>query len=198
MVQKMPRKLAEAVARYGFGMVEMFHESFYGQGIYFTSSLDYSDLYTDSSPDLVYLVSMVAPGNTYPVTEIPGSTTFLERKGNVPGYQSHYTLVNGQGKAAGLVIDPSEFGNEVDDELVIFDPSFALPLFIVEAKKEATTQPVTPFCPRAEWCLSFQAIDSGLLFSFLFVSLFKRKKERETRKMLMKKPEKTKRKRIKK
>ena len=74
------------------------------QGIYFTSTFEYANRYAGISNGMkVFMISLVVPGNPYPVTEIPFTEDetgkILEYnpdgfygKACQPGYQSHFTL----------------------------------------------------------------------------------------------------------
>ena len=74
------------------------------QGIYFTSTFEYANRYAGISNGMkVFMISLVIPGNLYPVTEYPFKENetgkILEYnpdgfygKACQPGYQSHFTL----------------------------------------------------------------------------------------------------------
>ena len=74
------------------------------QGIYFTSTFEYANRYAGISNGMkVFMISLVIPGNPYPVTEKPFTEDetgkILEYnpdgfygKACQPGYQSHFTL----------------------------------------------------------------------------------------------------------
>jgi len=88
------------IAENGFGTVATRDLGYFGKGIYFTSDFDYASNYTKPTAegDSLFLVSLVIPGNPYPITEPP----FLSHNRDNPtgfygktcqsGYQSHYTL----------------------------------------------------------------------------------------------------------
>ena len=87
-------KIAEA----GFGNAVLRNEGWFGNGIYFTRSLDYSWLYSSDSPQGRHVVlAMVVPGNSLPITEHPFQTKQSTNKAGYygaaceAGYQSHYT-----------------------------------------------------------------------------------------------------------
>lgn len=148
VVQRLPEKLAWLVARHGFGVLPIVEQARYGRGLYFTTSLEYLDALTTSQPtttatpstsaanqgqeqedeEFVYLLSLVVPGNAFPVLTEKGDS--LVGRSAHSGYQSHYTV-------ASITIEGNK---EVEgSELVIFDASQVLPLFIWEIKK--TTPP---------------------------------------------------------
>ena len=140
MVQGTSENSGHRIAKNGFGTVSSLDPGWYGQGIYFTSKMSYAGNYAARSKDgIVFLISLVIPGNSFPITEPPlakktsGSRInpngFLGRPCQ-PGYQSHYTVVD---------VDRASFGKPVKDsptelsgdELVVFEPSHTLPLFLV-------------------------------------------------------------------
>ena len=135
VVQKMPEKLAWLIARHGFGIMPFVERGDYGRGLYFTTSLEYLEsctegLGTSEGEGYVYLMSLVLPGNAFPVVEKPDSTNLLSLAGSPcrPGYQSHYAI--------------GEKGGFKGGELVVFDPAQALPFFIWN------TLPSSPIVPR--------------------------------------------------
>lgn len=78
------------IARGGFGIVASVDSGYYGQGIYFTSKVKYAIGYTLEHPNPVLIISMVNPGNAFPVTEHPKRPGSLEGAKCKLGYQSHY------------------------------------------------------------------------------------------------------------
>ena len=127
------------ICQQGFGVVGTLDDGFYGAGVYFTSKLGYADKYAKSGSDgsKPFIVSMVIPGNSFPVVEHPfaadGSSanpSGFKGKGCRGGYQSHFTLVDGRDINTAFPlrghIDPATAA----DELVTFDSSQALPLFV--------------------------------------------------------------------
>jgi len=91
------------ISENGFAIINQVDEGFYGKGIYFTNSVQYADGYAKYTSKgggrKAFLLSLVIPGNPYPVTEIPYFSTpkspnpegFLGKPVK-NGYQSHYTL----------------------------------------------------------------------------------------------------------
>ena len=122
MLQKMPKSLALQVAQHGFGVLPMAAAGVFGNGLYFTNSLAYLNSATPGEDNQVFLMSLVLPGNSFPLSELTLGA------GCRPGYQSHFVTVEGSktGESAG--------------ELVIFDPPQALPLFIWTTRGTAQTQ----------------------------------------------------------
>jgi len=180
MVQKMPIKLAHAVIKYGFGVLPVSEKGLFGQGIYFTDSLDYLDILNPGEGEKTcYLVSMVAPGNPYPVVEkLRGSPCRS-------GYQSHLTLVYRNPENFGTFIDldnPDLADKPIASEMVLFDSSNALPLFILEdggSSSQAQVSP-QPKTKRNEWLLAHPNPSFG---NFL-LTLVKGGEERENQKWL--------------
>jgi len=86
------------------------------------------------------LISLVIPGNVLPITtppyihhRTPNPDGFLAKPCKL-GYQSHFTVVNQRGVDKGTPITGSPTPN-TPDELVVFEASQALPLFILYSKK---------------------------------------------------------------
>jgi len=145
-------------------------ESYHGQGIYFSNSFEYTDLYASDLEDSYYLISMVAPGNAYPVAEQPETENSLQGMGCLPGYQSHIVLVDSSPERLGRVIDPREKGKFA--ELVIFDPSSALPLFLLKGKKDSGQSILPLNSHRPEWKLELPNPSLGILLLLLLPLLF--------------------------
>jgi len=167
MVQKMPSSLAGPITKFGFGVVPGSSTNFYGQGIYFTNSLPYCDrYYSDPMEKNVFLVSLVAPGNPFPVSEQPLSPQNLRGKSCFPGYQSHFTVVSQDPKTFGLIVDSEELISKGAAELIISDPSAALPFFILSTqKKTKDSQSLISMSKRKEWCHPSIPKTIGLFFS---------------------------------
>ena len=127
----------------GFGVVGTTDDGFYGAGVYFTSKLGYADKYAKSGTDgsKPFIVSMVIPGNSFPVVEHPfaadGSSanpSGFKGKGCRGGYQSHFTLVDGRDINTTFPLRGPIDAATAADELVTFDSSQALPLFVFYTK----------------------------------------------------------------
>jgi len=91
------------ICQQGFGVVGTTDDGYYGAGVYFTSKLGYADKYAKSGADgsKPFIVSMVIPGNSFPVVEHPfaadGSSanpSGFKGKRRRGGYQSHLTYVD--------------------------------------------------------------------------------------------------------
>lgn len=154
MVQKLPEKLAWLIAQHGFGFLPQ-TEGYMGRGYYFTNSIKHLNQSSPADKDdqkYVYLMSLVAPGNPFPVVEVSGLTPLTGRTCR-PGYQSHYAVIQGQ-------------GNLKAGELAIFDPGLALPLFMWGASEPANSELVRT--SRPELSLS---LDSSWKCEFFLISL---------------------------
>jgi len=140
LIQGTSEEAAWQICQQGFGVTATTDDGFYGRGVYFTSKLDYASRYAKISSKeqncQVFLLSMVIPGNTFPVTEHPWDSEMKKSgyHGHAcrPGYQAHFTLVDNSGiqNAYPMKVDPPFSYEKVADELVIFDTSQALPLFV--------------------------------------------------------------------
>ena len=127
------------IAQLGFANARTKDDGFFGAGVYFTSKLSYAAQYSekDKGKEKFFILSMVIPGNVFPVTENPhngdGKKNRLGYMG-CPcrvGYQSHYTHVST--KTCFPVKD--DFSKSaVADELVVFESAQALPLFVFSVK----------------------------------------------------------------
>ena len=108
-IQGTTEDAAWKVAENGFGTVATRDQGYFGKGMYFTSDFDYAANYARATPegDALFMVSLVIPGNSYPVTEapfLPNAPSKDQRVENPrgfygktcqSGYQSHYTLSKG-------------------------------------------------------------------------------------------------------
>ena len=126
------------ICQQGFGVVGTTDDGFYGAGVYFTSKLGYADKYAKSDTDGMkpIIISMVIPGNTFPVVEHPFATNGsaspggFKGKGCRAGYQSHFTLVDGRDTNTAFPIQGVIDHVAAADELVTFDSPQALPMFV--------------------------------------------------------------------
>jgi len=124
----------------GFGTSGTTDAGYYGSGTYFTSKFDYADKYTKEEDGIKwFLVSLVIPGNSFPVVEDPylpdGSVNEGGYLGKAcrTGYQSHLAIVDGS-QANALSLKGETSISTVADELVIFNGSQVLPLFAFTVK----------------------------------------------------------------
>ena len=87
-----------------------------------------------------FLVSVVIPGNAFPVVEHPfaadgsANPSGSKGKGCRGGYQSHFTLVDGRDINSAFPVRGSIDPATAADELVTFDTSQALPIFVFYTK----------------------------------------------------------------
>jgi len=127
------------ICQQGFGVVGTTDDGYYGAGVYFTSKLRYASQYARAGADgnKSFIVSMVIPGNSFPVVEHPfaaaGSSanpSGFKAKACRGGYQSHFTLVDGMDINDAFPLTEDIDPDTVADELITFDTSQALPLFV--------------------------------------------------------------------
>jgi len=142
VIQGTSENAAHRIAKNGFGILATGDAGFFGQGIYFTSKLNYARKYSDLKPatdgSQVLVISLAAPGNVLPISADPYTGDLRPNpqgylgKPLQRGYQSHYTAVSlpGEGGTYGypLRTAPTEASS---DELVVFEPSQALPVFLI-------------------------------------------------------------------
>jgi len=142
MLQGTSESAVWQICQQGFGVVGTTDDGFYGAGVYFTSKLGYADKYAKSGADgsKPFLVSMVIPGNIFPVIEHPfaadGSSanpSGFKGKACRKGYQSHFTLVDGRTMNAFPLMGPNDQATTAD-ELVTFEGAQALPIFVFYTK----------------------------------------------------------------
>jgi len=123
---------AHEICQVGFSTVATIDQGFYGQGVYFTSSLKYGLQYSVEDVK-VAIIAYLVPGNSYPVIADPFGPDSLKGKPLRKGYQSHYCLVNRRGIACKLKED-----HVFADELMLVQESQVIPryvLFLCKNKK---------------------------------------------------------------
>ena len=110
---------------------------------------------------LPFLISLVIPGNPYPVTEKPFIEENEKREINPvgllgqackPGHQSHYVIIDSAASTGAFptkFVDFDDPGKErvVSDELVVFEGAQALPLFLVYYKAPASSMSTEKSAP---------------------------------------------------
>ena len=69
MIQGTSEVAAWKICGQGFGIVASTDKGYYGQGVYFTSQVQYAAKYTPSAK--VFIMAAVIPGNVFPVVEDP-------------------------------------------------------------------------------------------------------------------------------
>jgi len=143
MVQGAQEETIWKVCAQGFLPASIKQSGFYGAGSYFTNDIQYALDQTESSreDEKCFVVSLVAPGDSFPITEHPfkqdssdnsqpNPTGFLG-KDLKEGYDSHFTIVKKHFVLSAFPIDePLNFEKHAE-ELVIFQSQQAYPLFVV-------------------------------------------------------------------
>jgi len=87
---------AKNIVEVGFASLSKLDKGFYGKGIYFTNSTDYSIVYIIHAKKPCLIISYVLPGNPYPVIENPSENTFLGAP-IMASYDSHVICVGPNG-----------------------------------------------------------------------------------------------------
>jgi len=109
----------------GFATLSLLDAGFYGSGIYFTTFAQYTLPYFITTSDPCVIISLLIPGNAYPVTEHPKKPESLTGATLFRGYQSHYVRTSLNGMP--LTTEENEY-----DEIVVNQESQVCPLFIVQ------------------------------------------------------------------
>jgi hypothetical protein len=141
MIQGTTEAAAWQICQQGFGVVATTDDGYYGRGVYFTTKITYASTYAKAGEDgKVFLLSVVVPGNIFPITEHPflndGSDNPAGYKGKAcrVGYQSHLTLVDERNPSVAFSPDATMDAPSVADELVIFEAAQAVPVFVFYLK----------------------------------------------------------------
>eukprot|EP01130_Rhizamoeba_saxonica_P005313 TRINITY_DN2133_c0_g1_i1.p1 TRINITY_DN2133_c0_g1~~TRINITY_DN2133_c0_g1_i1.p1 ORF type:complete len:986 (+),score=189.66 TRINITY_DN2133_c0_g1_i1:57-2960(+) len=113
----------------GFSSLAKTDAGLYGRGIYFSSNAGYASKFSENN-EHCFIVSMVIPGNVYPVTEHPNKLKSLKGLPNKVGYQSHYVRVNKKGYPS------SNMDDNIFDEIVVFQESQVLPIYVIFAERD--------------------------------------------------------------
>lgn len=124
--------IAERIAQTGFASLSTLDDGYFGKGIYFTTSLNYSLPYAVNKETPVVIFSYINMGNPYPVTEDHKGPKSLLGKGLRSGYNSHFVITTNDG----YVYDQSKYSilNTMDapcNEIVVGQESQILPAFII-------------------------------------------------------------------
>jgi len=148
MVQGTTAEAAWRIAQGGFGVYASENDQgWFGKGIYLTSSARYAHKYADrkgtkSKKPPALLICAVAPGNIFPVID---TKTYYGR--NVAdGFQSHFTIVDFKQFPNSKPLLNWAGNPTAVDELVCFQESQTLPLFLVRLKDKPAFAP-TPEKP---------------------------------------------------
>jgi len=140
VIQGTHENAAHRIAKNGFGTVATLDPGFFGQGIYFTSKLRYAaHEYAKKAEDgsLVLVISLASPGNVLPISADPKINKLPNPQGYLgkprqEGYQSHYTAVYMPDKGGTYGYPLRSAPTEASwDELVVFEPAQALPVFLI-------------------------------------------------------------------
>jgi len=114
----------------GFSTLGLVDEGYYGKGIYCTTNVQYACFYSASSVK-VLIISVILPGNIYPVIENPTVKPNLLGCPNVPGYNSHGVLVDEKG----FPLKDSRTAKAFFNELVIFQEPQICPRYVILVQK---------------------------------------------------------------
>ena len=180
VVQGTRENAAHRIAKNGFGTLASLDPGWYGQGIYFTSKMAYAGTYSRPSKDgsLVFVISLAVPGNAFPITAPPYVGSHPNPQGYLGepchrGYQSHYTIVDVSGKVTNGHPLRTRPTNSSFDELVVFEPAQALPIFLVHANPGTFSLIPFFFFLLIHWWGGLNTF--FFFFFFLFSSFYDRK-----------------------
>jgi len=115
-----------SICQSGFATLATRDNGYYGKGIYFTHYAEKAAKYTESGQK-IFIISSVVPGNAFPAVESPFSEKSLMGHPLIPGYTSHYALVDKDGLPFS--------GGTLFDELVVFQESQILPRYVIYATR---------------------------------------------------------------
>lgn len=104
---------------------------FFGPGVYFSQYPAYGSAYAEKRRSNTLILSWVLMGTTYPVTEEPMTLNNL-----VPGYDSHYAIVDSK---FGRPIHPSDPPGY--DEIVVFQKKQILPRYVIHFERVENPTP---------------------------------------------------------
>jgi len=120
-------KIALKICETGFAALSTLDSGFYGKGVYFTCYIPYIFPYVGTSKTPSMIISLVVPGNIYPVIESPSKDDNLLGAHIKTGYQSHYVKTNRNGLPCTKPRDTDHY-----DELVIEQEAQLLPIYLVD------------------------------------------------------------------
>eukprot|EP01125_Pyxidicula_operculata_P012916 TRINITY_DN4251_c1_g5_i1.p1 TRINITY_DN4251_c1_g5~~TRINITY_DN4251_c1_g5_i1.p1 ORF type:complete len:682 (-),score=164.67 TRINITY_DN4251_c1_g5_i1:289-2334(-) len=128
----------------GFASTGLRDKGWFGNGIYWTSYMDYALHYARTSPgkddECAMFITFLVPGNIYPVVETPNDPNGgLIGSAKQGGYQSHYVLVHDFSQSLGWPL--KDYSLPRFDELVSFDEAQAVPKYVLYFKKQAPPKP---------------------------------------------------------
>jgi len=119
--------IAFKIVKNGFSALSTLDSGWYGSGIYFTSSALYALPYYSAKRQPSVIISLVFPGNPFPVTETRDSADTLLGQPIKSGYQSHFVRTAPDGSPILKMTD-----KKVYDEIVIGQESQVFPIFIID------------------------------------------------------------------
>jgi len=118
--------IAEKICETGFAALSSLDDGWYGKGIYFTSYALYTLPYIMMRRAPAIIISYIAPGNVFPVSEHRKSKDNLNGKPMSAGHNSHYVAVGRSGDVAA----PNE--PNIYNEIVVEQESQIMPAFLLE------------------------------------------------------------------
>jgi len=107
----------------------------FGKGFYFTRYIDTPNAIPKAANihDLAIIISMIAPGNIFPLIEKLSDTSPISKLKE--GLNSYYTLVGGNNLPVGIHYIGDKF-----DQLVISDSAQAVPKYLIFVRKNTRLQ----------------------------------------------------------
>jgi len=127
-------KIANKISLTGFASLASLDAGYFGQGIYFTTSIPYALPYARLQEDPAIIISYVIPGNIYPVVEHhKEENSLLGSPIKAPGYNSHYVITARDGSVAQTIGEIPVF-----DEIVIDQEAQVTPAFILQLSTDSS------------------------------------------------------------
>jgi len=127
-------KIANKISLTGFASLASLDAGYFGQGIYFTTSIPYALPYARLQEDPAIIISYIIPGNIYPVVEHhKEENSLLGSPIKAPGYNSHYVITSQDGYVAKTVGEIPVF-----DEIVIDQEAQVTPAFILQLSTDSS------------------------------------------------------------
>jgi len=118
--------VAWKIASTGFAALSSLDAGYFGKGIYFTSSCQYSAPYTQFGELPCMILALIIPGNIYPVIEQHKGDYSLMGNAITPGCNSHYVRTHKDGSCV------SQPENKSFDELIMEQEAQIVPIAILE------------------------------------------------------------------
>jgi len=126
---------AWSICSTGFAALSATDAGFFGKGIYFTTSCKYAFPYCMIAGDTpCMIVTLLTPGNIYPVNEDHKGDKTLLGGAIKPGYNMHYVLTDKDGNCLKTPTD-HHF-----DELVVDQETQIVPILVIELDGKATKE----------------------------------------------------------